>query len=108
MNVAITTARPTTTPIREYEARFIYVGFKFRYNTHTKTVSSIEKLSDGSMSYFEAPSHTDVFARGYASEHVRVIVYSDSPKIWCEEVSPTEYFVFSELGDNVLGQAGQA
>ncbi len=99
MKILITKTRPDTKPVREYETRFMYIGFKFRYDTHTKAVSSIEKLSDGSMAYFEAPSDTDVFARGYASEHVRVIVYSDSPKIWCEEVSPTEYFVFSELGD---------
>ena len=97
MKISISQTRPTTKPIREYETRFIYVGFKFRYDTHTKTVSSIMRRADGETSYREDPCDTDVFSRAYSSEHVRVTVYSDSPKIWSEEVSPTEYFVFREV-----------
>lgn len=97
MKITISQEKPKAKPVREYETRLVYIGCKFRYDTYTKSISSIEKLSDGSISYVEAPSETDVFARGYASEHVRMIVYSDSPKVWCEEVSPTEYFVCTEL-----------
>ena len=96
MNITIAKTRPTTKPIREYDTRIIYVGFKFRYNTHTKTLSSLERHSDGTITYTEIPSTNDVFSRGYHTENVRVIVYSDSPKIWCEEVSPTDSCVFHE------------
>lgn len=97
MKVTISQTRPTTKPIREYDTRFIYVGFRYRYDTHSKTLSSIEKHSDGTLTYTEQPAQSQVFSRGYATEQVRVIVYSDSPKIWCEEISSEDYHVFSEL-----------
>ena len=102
MNISISKTRPTTKPLSEYETRFIYVGFRFRYNTHTKTLSSIDKQSDGTITYVETPSETEVFSKGYHTEIVRMIIYSESPRIWCEEVSPTDSFVFSELGNKVL------
>jgi hypothetical protein len=102
MKITITTKRPDTKPIREYETRFIYVGFKFRYDTHNKILSSFERQPDGSITYTEVPTHTDVFSQAHSTENVRVIVYSDSPKMWVEETSPTDSFVFSELGDKVL------
>ena len=94
MKIQISKTKPTKQPIREYETRFLYVGFKYRYDTHTKMLSSIEKHSDGSITYSETPSTSQVFSRGYSTEQVRVSVYSDSPRVWCEEVSPTDYFVF--------------
>lgn len=97
MKITLTKTRPETKPVREYETRFLYVGCKYRYETHTKILSSLEKHSDGSMTYTEIPSESAVFSRSYASEPMRVIVYSDSPKIWCEEVSPTDSFVFREV-----------
>ncbi len=99
MKLTISQTKPTTKPIREYDTRFIYVGFKYRYDTQTKMLSSIEKHSDGTMTYTEQPTQSQVFSRGYATEQVRVIVYSESPKVWCEEVSPTDSFVFSEFVD---------
>lgn len=96
MKVTITKSKPTTKPIREYETCFIYVGCKYRYDTYTKTLSSIEKHTDGSITYTEMPSDSAVFSRGYSSENMRVIVYSDSPKIWCEEIAVDDYFVFTE------------
>lgn len=96
MKITITKTKPETKPIREYETRFIYVGCKHRYDTHTKTLSSIEKHTDGSITYTELPAESAVFSRGYSSEHMRVIVYSDSPKVWCEETVPNEYVVFTE------------
>lgn len=96
MKVTISQTKPATKPIREYETQFIYVGFKYRYNVCMKTISSIEKDPDGTFTYSEKSSDTDVFSRGYHSESARVIVYSDSPKIWCEESSAGEYFVFTE------------
>jgi len=85
MKISISQTKPTTKPIREYDTRFIYVGFKYRYDTHTKMLSSIEKHSDGTLTYTEQPAQSHVFSRGYATEQVRVVVYSDSPKVWCED-----------------------
>jgi hypothetical protein len=94
MKITITNTRPSTKPIREYETRFIYVGFKFRYDTHTKTLSSIERHPDGSMTYTEVPGEMDVFSRGYATEHVRVSIYCENPRTWVEETSPHAFFTF--------------
>jgi hypothetical protein len=96
MKISISQTKPTTKPIREYETRFVYVGLKYRYDTHVKKLSSIEKHSDGSITYSELSPETQVFSRGYASELTRVIVYSDSPRVWCEETSPTDFVVFCE------------
>jgi hypothetical protein len=95
MNICIHKTRPTTKPIREYETRILSIGFRYRYDTHTNMLSSIEKHPDGII-YHEEPCSTTVFSRGYHSELVRVIVYSDSPKIWCEETSVDDYFVFAQ------------
>lgn len=103
MKITISKTRPNTKSIREYETRFIYVGFKFRYDTQTKTLSSIQNHSNGEITYDEQPSQTDIFSSAYSTENVRVVVYSDSPKVWCEEISPTDYFVFTELSNKVLG-----
>jgi hypothetical protein len=97
MKISISQTKPTTKPIREYETRFVYVGLKYRYDTHVKKLSSIEKHSDGSITYSELSPETQVFSRGYASELTRVIVYSDSPRVWCEETSPTDFVMFNEV-----------
>ena len=97
MKIRISQTKPTTKPIREYETRFLYVGFRYRYDTHSKTLSSMEKHSDGTITYSEQPCDNPVFSQGHHTEAMRVIVYSDSPKVWCEEVSPNDYYVFSEL-----------
>ena len=96
MKITISRDKPTTKPIREYETNIIYIGFKSRYNMHTKTISSILKHPDGDIVYEEFPCETNVFSKAYSTEHVRVIVYSDSPKVWCEETAPNEYCVFTQ------------
>jgi hypothetical protein len=94
MIVRISNHRPTTKPLREYETRFLYVGLRFRYDTHAKTMSSLERHPNGTITYSEIPSDASIFSRGYYAENTRVIVYSDSPKIWVEETSPHDFFVF--------------
>lgn len=96
MKITISKTKPTTKPIREYETRILYVG-RCRYNTHTKTISTLVKHPEGDITYNEFPSDTDVFSQVYSSEYVRVIVYSESPKLWCEEIAPNEYYVFTEV-----------
>lgn len=94
MKITITKTKPETKPIREYETRFIYVGCKYRYDTHTKTLSSVEKHTDGSITYTELPAESAVFSRGYSSEPMRVIVYAENPRVWTEEASPYDFFTF--------------
>ena len=96
MKVTISRDKPTTKPIREYETRFIYIGFRFRYDTYAKTISSIMKHPGGDITYYEEPRDTSAFSQAYSSEYARVTVYSDLPKVWCEETAPNEYFVFTE------------
>ena len=97
MKISISKTKPTTKLIREYETRFLYVGYRFRYDVHTKTLSSFEKDEDGTITYSELPSETETFSRCYSSEYTRVIVYSESPRIWMEETSPAEFQVFQEV-----------
>lgn len=96
MKITITKTKPDTKPIREYETRILYIGFRSRYDTHAKTISTLMKHPEGEITYNEFPSDMDVFSQVYSSEYVRVIVYSDSPKVWCEETVPNEYVVFTE------------
>jgi hypothetical protein len=97
MKLLITDTRPDNKPVQVYETRMMYIGFKYRYNTHKKTLSSIEKQSDGSITFVEIPAATEVFARAYASENVRVTIYSESPRVWAEETSPYDLVVFREV-----------
>lgn len=97
MKITVTNTRPDTKPVQTYETRIMYIGFKYRYDIQKKTISSIEKHSDGSITFTEKPSESDVFARGYATENVRVTVYSESPRIWMEETSPYDCVVFRQV-----------
>jgi len=80
-------------PLRTYETRMLYIGFR-RYNIAQKTISTITRSEDGSVRYEELPFESAVFSRGYGCEQVRVTVYSDSPHVWVEELSPYERTVF--------------
>ena len=82
-----------TMPLRTYETRMLYLGFR-RYNIAQKTISTITRSEDGSVRYEELPFESAVFSRGYGCEQVRVTVYSDSPRVWVEELSPYERTVF--------------
>ena len=80
-------------PLRTYETRMLYLGFR-RYNIGQKTISTITRRDDGSVHYEESPFDSPVFSRGYGCEQVRVSVYSDSPRVWVEALSPYERTVF--------------
>ncbi len=82
-------------PLREYETRMLYTGFS-RYDVDRKVLSTISVTPDGKLLYTERQHEGRVFSRVYAAEHVRVIVYSDSPKIWAEELSPYETHFFQQ------------
>jgi len=84
-----------TKPIRSYETRYIYTGVR-RYNVETKTLSSIE-LVDNELYYTEEPYTGTIFSRGYATELVRVIVYSETPRVWAEELAPGQQHIFQQV-----------
>ncbi len=81
-----------TKPVRSYETHFIYTGVE-RYDTVAKTLSSIERNED-TLTYTQRPCVETTFSSGYANEAVRVTVYSESPRVWSEELSPHEVFFF--------------
>lgn len=80
-------------PIETYETRFIYTGFS-RYNTEKKTLTQIMKTPTG-ITYTESTCDATVFSRAYATESVRITVYSVLPKVWKEEIGleDTHFFV---------------
>lgn len=80
-------------PLRTYETRFLSLGFR-RYDIERKMISSFERHADGSILYTETPADDVVFSRSYATELATVSVYSESPRVWVEQVSPHERFVF--------------
>lgn len=80
-------------PLRTYETRMLYLGFR-RYNIEQKTISTITRTGDGLVHYEERPFDSPVFSRGYGCEQVRVSVYSESPRVWVEALSPYERTVF--------------
>ena len=80
--------------MRSSETRFIYTGAR-RYNVETKTLSAIEVQGE-KLIYTEVPYSGTILSRGYATELIRVIVYSESPKIWAEALSPDVVHFFAQ------------
>lgn len=81
-------------PLREYETQMIATGLS-RYNVQTNTVSSL-RLENGRLLYTEAPYAGTVLSRAYTTELVRMVVYSDSPKVWAEVLSPDCVYFFAQ------------
>lgn len=83
-------------PLREYETRLLYTGFS-RYDVERKVLSTLQVTPEGKLLYSERVHEGHVFSRVYAAEHVRVVVYSESPKIWAEEIAPYETHFFQQV-----------
>ena len=80
--------------MRTYETRLLSTGLS-RYDVEQKTLSTL-RLENGRLLYSERPYEGRVFSRVYSAEYVRVTVYSDSPKIWSEELAPGEVHFFQQ------------
>lgn len=78
-----------------YETSYIYTGFG-RYDTEKKVSARIVEQPNGRWILYETPCDETVFSRGYHTELVRVTVYSQSPRIWKEELSPHEVYFFEQ------------
>jgi hypothetical protein len=85
----------TKKPLKVYETRFLYTGLS-RYNVETKMISSFRPKGD-TILYSESPFPGTTFPRVYSVEHVTVTVYSESPKIWSEELSPQDLHFFQQV-----------
>lgn len=81
-------------PERSYETRYIYIGFG-RYDVEANLFSRIER-QEKRILYHETKSSAECFSRGYHVEAVRITLYSSSPRVWTEEVSPNEIYFFRE------------
>ena len=81
-------------PIKTYETKYMYTGFS-RYDTYKKVLSKmIEK--EGKIYLEESPCDIQVFSRTYHTELVKVSIYQESPRLWSEQLSPTEIYFFQE------------
>lgn len=78
-----------------YETRFIYTGLG-RYNEYTQCMEWIEVDPDGSHSFSMKPYTPEVLSRSYHVEHARVTLYSESPRVWKEEIG-LDCFFFYEI-----------
>lgn len=84
-------------PIETYETHFLSLGFG-RYDVVKKVMSRIEVKEDGKVLYTETPMNMPkTFPKVYHSEYVRVTIYSQSPKLWKEELSPYDYTFFQQV-----------
>ncbi len=96
MEVQLVSELPTeykTQKGRTYETKYIYTGLR-RYDTERKTLSHITGTPEGLIRIEETPCTTTVFSRAYHTELVRVTVYSETPRVWKEELSPHEIYIF--------------
>lgn len=82
-------------PIRSYETRFLYVGLR-RLDTFNKTLSMFQHTENG-LVYHEEPFPDITISRLYSTENALVSVYSESPRVWVEELSPHERYVYAEV-----------
>lgn len=84
----------TAKPLEEYETTLLYTGFS-RFNTVTKVLSTLVR-NNGRLFYSETPWESGVLSRCYASELIRMRIYSKSPAVWAEVVSPDEVHFFQQ------------
>jgi len=81
-------------PLEEYETTLLSTGFR-RFNTKTKVLSTIVREGDRIL-YSETPWESGVLSRCYNAELVRMVVYSKSPAVWAEIVSPEDVYFFEQ------------
>ena len=82
-------------PLRVYETQMIATGL-CRYDVKQNTISSF--VQEGSrILYREVPYTGTILSRGYATELVRVSVYSESPRIWSEALTPDVIHFFMQI-----------
>jgi hypothetical protein len=82
-----------------YDTRFLYTGFR-RYDVEKKKLSQMI-LQGNTVLYSESICDASVFSRNYNTEYVKVTNYSESPRVWSEELSPYEIYFFVQQPTHV-------
>lgn len=93
MNPAWETCRP----LASYETTYLYTGLG-RIDTHLRKIQTLESLGSGHIYFKERDYAGGVVSRVYATERVRVTEYSAIPRVWKEELSPTEVYFYRQCG----------
>ena len=91
----LTLPQSLTSKPRTYETRYLYTGFG-KYDTHRNMVVRMETMSNGNLLIREAEYKPHAISRVYHTEHVRVDIYQESPRIWSETLSPYEVYFFQQ------------
>lgn len=81
-------------PLEEYETTLLSTGFS-RFNTKTRVLSSIVREGDRIL-YSETLWESGVLSRCYNAEPVRMVVYSKTPAVWAEILSPEDVYFFQQ------------
>lgn len=101
MDVEVFTSVPqawaTCSPIQTYETEYIYTGVS-RIDTHAKKIQTLKVLDSGYIRFDERDFQGGVIPRVYATERVRVTVYAKVPRVWKEDLSPTEVYFYCQCG----------
>lgn len=91
----LSTLPPNLISKRTYETRYLYTGFR-KYDTERNMVISIEPLENGNFRIHESEYKPHAISRVYHTEHVRIDVYQEKPRIWSETLSPYEVYYFQQ------------
>lgn len=86
---------PQCPPGSTYETRYIYTGFGW-VDVVRKKVMVWKRDVHGRNIIFEMDA-PDVLPRAYHTEHVRVTVFSESPRVWKEEHGQGEIYFFRQM-----------
>jgi hypothetical protein len=94
MEVTITDTIPseyTKTAGKTYETQYLYTGFG-RINVYERTLEVFQKHEDKT-TFFSRPYDPKVVSRVYHTELVRITLYSESPRVWAEELDGKVFFI---------------
>lgn len=91
----LSTLPPNLTSKKTYETRYLYTGFG-KYDTEQHKVIRMETMPNGHLLIREAEYKPHAISRVYHTEHVRVDIYQESPRIWSETLSPHEVYYFQQ------------
>jgi hypothetical protein len=90
---------PHLRPMRVYETKYLYTGFS-RYDTEAKILSTLTTTETGKILYSER-DYSGSLSRSYTTELVRVTIYSQTPKMWSEEIAPGVLHFFQQIPQQV-------
>jgi hypothetical protein len=88
-----------TAPSSTYETQYVYTGFG-KIDVVRKKGMIWKRYPDNKNFMFEVDV-PNVLPRCYHTEHVRVTVYSENPRVWKEEHALGETYFFKQVTQDV-------